>query len=237
MGKRRLPGREKVKILGIETSSKIGGLALVEDGEVAAEGNIDTHLSHSAYLIPQLDSLLEKAGWKIGDLEGIGVGLGPGSFTGLRVGLAVAQGIAFAREIPLAGVSSFETLVRGATSSTGDVRPIMDARRGRVYLARYRKEGDEFVRTLSPRLIPLEEAGSERRTAWFVSPHWEILKPLLEEAAGGGGEIRGETAFPKASWTARLALRKLREEPAGEMETVKPVYLSDYWTELRNGKQ
>ncbi len=223
-----------MKILGIETSSKVGGLALVEDEKVIAETALDTYLSHSAYLVPQLDFLLEKADWKIGDLEGVGIGLGPGSFTGLRVGLAVAQGIAFAREIPLAGVNSFEALVREGAHPDGDVCPIMDARRGRVYLARYRKEGDEFVQTLSPRLLPLEEAGRDCRAAWFVSPHWETLKPLLEETAGGGGEIEGEVAFPKASWTARLASRKLKENPSGEMETVKPVYLSDYWTEMES---
>jgi len=102
-----------LKILGIETSTETGSLALLEGGETRARAEIDTHERHSARIIPILDRLLAEAGWTVDELEAVGAGLGPGSFTGIRVGLAVARGLSFALKIPLKGVSSFEALARG----------------------------------------------------------------------------------------------------------------------------
>jgi len=81
-----------MKILGIETSVKSGSLALIEGEDIVTRADIDTRLNHSARLIPVLNELLRLAGWGIDDLDGVGVGLGPGSFTGIRVGLAAGQG-------------------------------------------------------------------------------------------------------------------------------------------------
>ncbi|MDP8213741.1 MAG: tRNA (adenosine(37)-N6)-threonylcarbamoyltransferase complex dimerization subunit type 1 TsaB [Candidatus Euphemobacter frigidus] len=217
-----------MKILGIETSTEVGSVALVEAGRLVAQADIDTYLSHSSRLIPILNSILKKAGWGVGELEGVGVGLGPGSFTGIRVGLASAQGIAFGNSIPLVGIGSFAALVRGSSFSEGMVSPLLRSRRGQIYGARYRKKDDKMEELSPPEIIAPARLGELCHNAWIVSPQWEELQSRLEVVFGDAGIIGGEKIFPRARWVAILAERRLRENPAGEIKTATPIYLSNY---------
>ena len=214
-----------MKILGIETSTKVGSLALVDNGELVAGDDIDTRLSHSSRLIPILDSILKKAGWGIGDLDGVGVGLGPGSFTGIRVGLAAGQGLAFGTAMPLAGIGSFQAMVRG--SSVPDVIhvPLRDGGRGRIYGGRYRKTADIIEELIAPMIVPPGELEEFCRGGWIVSPQWEELMVRLKNTGIAGGE----NSFPRARWVAILTEEKLRVDPTTEIESASPIYLSAYW--------
>lgn len=212
-------------LLGIETSTEVGSLALLQGGEVRASEKIDTYLSHSAHLLSRLDSLLRRVGVRVNDLEGIGVGLGPGSFTGLRVGLAAGKGLAYALKIPLAGVSSFAALAQQFIEPGGTVAVISDARRGRLYGALYRREGGELRDLKPPAIISYDEIVKFASGALIVSPHWDRLRPRWEEE---GGELRGKQAFPRAEEVAALAEEKLKKNPAGEISSAAPIYLSTY---------
>ncbi|MFH1038992.1 MAG: tRNA (adenosine(37)-N6)-threonylcarbamoyltransferase complex dimerization subunit type 1 TsaB [PVC group bacterium] len=218
-----------MKVLGIETSTAAGSLALVEDGEVRARADIDTRLSHSALLIPVLDDLLAGAGWSVGDLEGVGAGLGPGSFTGVRIGLAAAQGLAFGCSIPLAGIGSFSALVRGISLPPGIIVPLCDGGRGRIYGGRYRKDGFAVEELISPRIVPAGELGEFCRDARIVSPDRDRIRAFPGDVAGKIGEGEWEITFPRAEWVAILAEEKLRGNPASEIETAAPIYLTGYW--------
>ncbi len=207
------------RFLGIETSSAVGSLALAEDNIPVREVEIDTRLNHSARLLPVLDELLRQAGWKLGDLDGVGIGLGPGSFTGIRVGLAAGQGLAFGCSLPLIGVGSFPALVRGSSLSGGLVVPLLDGGRGRIYGARYRQDETGIRELISPRLVKPGELKDLVRGGRVITPDGLRLRPHLEAA----GIRQWEEASPRAREVAILAGEKFA---AGEFELVEPIYLS-----------
>ena len=113
-------------ILAFDTATDVATSALVDDGEVLGE-----RFSRAVTLLQDVDALLRQAGAHPTDLEGLAVGTGPGSFTGTRIGLAVARGLALARDLPTAGVSTLAALAAGADTAV----PVIDARRGEVFVA------------------------------------------------------------------------------------------------------
>ncbi|RLA79201.1 MAG: tRNA (adenosine(37)-N6)-threonylcarbamoyltransferase complex dimerization subunit type 1 TsaB, partial [Deltaproteobacteria bacterium] len=118
-----------MRVLGIETSTDMGGVALVEDGVLRAEWTWNLPRGHSVRLIPAVEAVLKGLDWRVEDLDGVAVGVGPGSFTGLRIGLATAKGFALALGKPIVGIPSLDAMVYGLPSS----RPlcaITDAKRG-----------------------------------------------------------------------------------------------------------
>ncbi len=211
------------RILGIETSTAAGSVALVEDGRRAGEAEIDTRLNHSARLLPVLDELLRRAGWEVSDLDGVGVGVGPGSFTGIRVGLAAGQGLALGAGIPLVGVGSFPALVRSSSLGEGIVVALLDGGRGRIYGARYRKSGSGIEGLVPPRVIPAEELAELVRGGRIITPDGLRLQSRLEAL----GIRDWEDAHPRAREIALLAGEKLKTDPADQLYTAEPVYLSE----------
>ncbi len=211
------------RVLGIETSTRAGSLALAEGGRLVREAEIDTRLNHSARLLPVLDELLHAAGWEVGDLGGVGVGLGPGSFTGIRVGLAAAQGLALAGLIPLVGVGSFPALVRGSAPKQGIVVPLLDGGRGRIYGGRYRKNGSAVEELNPPRVIGVGELEELVRGGHIVTPDLPRLRARLEAL-----EFRDwEESVPRAREIALLAGEKMATAPGDELCLAEPVYLSE----------
>ena len=134
-------------ILGIETASPSCSAALVEDSEVIASSRLAAKSAASTHLIRLVDELYRRAGVAPGDASGVSVNLGPGAFTGLRVGLATAQGLATAYQRPLVGCSTFEALVDAAGDWDGQICPFIEARRGEVYAAFYSRNGEGVCET------------------------------------------------------------------------------------------
>ncbi len=211
------------RILGIETSTAAGSLALAEDGRLVLEAEIDTSLNHSARLLPVLDGLLKGAGWKVGDLAAVGVGLGPGSFTGIRVGLAAGQGLAFGCSIPLVGVGGFPALVRGSALKSGIVVPLLDGGRGRIYGGRYKKNGSGMEELVPPRVVGEGELADLARGGRIVTPDGDRLRPSLELL----GIREWEESSPRAGAIALLAGERLQTDPADQLHTAEPIYLSE----------
>jgi len=211
------------RVLGLETSTAAGSLALVEDGRTVGESEIDTRLDHSARLLPTLDKLLRWAGWEVADLDAVAVGLGPGSFTGIRVGLAAAQGLALGGSIPLFGVGSFPALVRGSVLDKGIVVPLLDAGRGRIYGGRYSRNGSGIEELLPPRVIGEDGLEELVRGAHIVTPDGPRFRPILEAL----GVREWEEGFPRARWIAGLAGERMEYDPTDELHTAEPIYLSE----------
>ncbi len=212
------------RIIGIETSTAAGSLALVEDGRPVREAEIDTRLDHSARLLPALDELLGRAGWRGDDLAAVAVGLGPGSFTGIRVGLAAGQGLALGWSIPLFGIGGFPALVRGSAFESGTVVPLLDGGRGRIYGGRYRKNGARLEELIPPRVVGEGDLEELIRGAGIVTPDGPGLRPRLEAL----GVMEWEESFPRAFWIAVLAGERLETGPADRLHTAEPIYLSEY---------
>jgi tRNA threonylcarbamoyladenosine biosynthesis protein TsaB len=126
-----------VRILSIDTATEVLALC-VDDGAARASLALRRGLQHSPALLPLADRLLTEMGITARDLELVVCSVGPGSFTGIRIGLATALGIAEGRGIPVVGVSTLDAMARPWESHAGDVFPVIDARKGKIYAARFR---------------------------------------------------------------------------------------------------
>lgn len=153
-----------MRILALDTSTLVGTVAVLADGELRAEWSASVRASHGETLLPRLARTLEEAGLALADVDLFAVGIGPGSFTGVRIGVATAKGLALAEQKPLVGVTSLRVLARGMP---GALRAIaVDAHKGEVYCALYAL-GDDGVlhERVAPFHAPPERAARALREA------------------------------------------------------------------------
>lgn len=130
-----------MRVLALDTSTLAGGVALVEGGRTVAETLLDIRLTHSERLMPAVDRILCEADWGPRDLEGVAVAVGPGSFTGLRIGVSAAKGLALALSIPIAAVPTLDAVAAALPFAEWPVCPVLVARRDEVYVSLYRWDG------------------------------------------------------------------------------------------------
>lgn len=148
-------------ILAFETSAKAAGVALHDGEKLLGESFQNTGLTHSQTLLVMAQDLLSQCGKTPRDVEAVAVAAGPGSFTGVRIGVAAAKGFAWGRELPCYGVSTLEAMALGFGAWDGYVCPVMDARRAQVYNALFRVQGGIYERIAPDRAISLEDLGKE----------------------------------------------------------------------------
>lgn len=152
-----------MKILALETSAKAVSAALSEDGRILASGYQDTGLTHSRTLMPIVEHLFRNTGLTMADCDAVAVAAGPGSFTGIRIGVAAAKGLAFAAEKPAVGISTLAAMARNVAFADGLVLCAMDARRSQIYNAVFLAENGHLTRLTPDRAIALEELAQELR--------------------------------------------------------------------------
>lgn len=151
-----------MKILALETSAKAVSAAVTEDGKVLCSGYQDTGLTHSRTLMPIVEGILKNTGLTVQDCDAIAVAVGPGSFTGIRIGVAAAKGLAFAAEKPTVAVSTLEAMARNVAHMEGLIICAMDARRNQVYNALFRSDGTGAPHRLTEdRAISLPDLSEE----------------------------------------------------------------------------
>ena len=150
-----------MKILALETSAKAVSAAVMEDGKVLASGYQDTGLTHSRTLMPIVEHILKNTDLTVQDCDVIAVAAGPGSFTGIRIGVSAAKGLAFAAEKPAVGVSTLAAMARNVAWLDGLVICAMDARRQQVYNALFQAENGTLTRLTPDRAISLEDLAAE----------------------------------------------------------------------------
>lgn len=146
-------------ILAFETSAKAASAALFREGVLLGETYQNTGLTHSQTLLSMAESLMASCGVAAGDIDAVGVAAGPGSFTGVRIGVAAAKGFAWGREIPCVGVSTLAAMAVGFGAWQGYVCPVMDARRSQVYNALFRVDCGKCTRIREDRAISLRDLG------------------------------------------------------------------------------
>lgn len=150
-----------MKILSFETSAKAASVALMEDGKLLAESYQNTGMTHSQTLMVMVQDMLKQCGLGPKDVDAVAVANGPGSFTGVRIGVAAAKGFAWGGEKPLVGVSTLEAMALQSGVWQGYVCPVMDARRSQVYNALFHVSGGMYTRVREDRAISLAELGEE----------------------------------------------------------------------------
>ena len=186
-------------IIAFDTATDVATSALVWDGEVLGE-----LASRPVAVLEDIDALLRRGGVRDSQLEGIVVGIGPGSFTGLRMGLATARALAFSLDLPMAGVSTLDALAAGAHGAT----PVVDARRNEVFAL-----VDGAPAVLPPAELPVAAA----RT--YVGDGALRYRETIEAAGGAVPPADSELHLPRARFHAELA------SEFGLPELVQPMYL------------
>ena len=148
-------------ILAFETSAKAGSVALLEDDKLLGESYQNTALTHSQTLMPMAEDLMKSCGQKPEQIDAVAVAAGPGSFTGVRIGVAAAKGFAWGGELPCYGVSTLEAMAYQLGIWQGYVLPVMDARRQQVYNALFHVSEGKLERLCPDRAISLEDLAGE----------------------------------------------------------------------------
>ncbi len=148
-------------ILAFETSAKAGSVALMDEKKLLGESYQNTGLTHSQTLLTMAEDLLRSCGYTPKDVTAVAVAAGPGSFTGVRIGVAAAKGFAWGGELPCYGISTLEAMAKQMGIWQGYVCPVMDARRSQVYNALFRAEKGELHRICDDRAIALSDLETE----------------------------------------------------------------------------
>ena len=167
-----------MKILALETSAKAVSAAVVENGKVLCSGYQDTGLTHSRTLMPIVEHILKNTGMTMAEIDVVAVAAGPGSFTGIRIGVSAAKGLAFAIEKPAVAVSALAAMARNVAFRDGLIVCAMDARRNQVYNALFEAKDGTLTRLTEDRAISLADLTEELRN-----------DPRPKTVVGDGGRL------------------------------------------------
>jgi tRNA threonylcarbamoyladenosine biosynthesis protein TsaB len=172
-------------VLGIESSTVQGGVAIVGEDRVWCESVLNVEVTHSERLLPAVDRALSDARISLEDLGGIAVSIGPGSFTGLRIGLSTVKGLAFATGLPVVGIPTLEAMAWSLPAARFQVCPVLDARKQEVYAAIFRHGRDGLERVMDDTaLTPEALCGLIRRPTLFLGDGAAAYGVLLRERLG-----------------------------------------------------
>lgn len=217
-----------MKILALESSAVAASVALCQDETLIAQTFQNSGLTHSQTLLPMAQRLLEGCGLTPKDLDLIAVAAGPGSFTGLRIGVAAAKGLAWAAELPCAGCSTLEAMAWSLAGFSGEVCAAMDARRHQVYNARFRVDGHRPHRLTPDRAITLQdliqELSGTQTTQIVVGDGAQLCYDALV-AAGIPALLAPPNLRMQSAWgVARMALELAQKGQTVPVHQLTPVY-------------
>lgn len=220
-----------MKLLVIDTSTEWCSAALWLDGRVHAR-RVLAEQRHSSLLLPMVDELLRETGLTLRQLDGIGYGAGPGSFTGLRIACAVTQGLAFGADLPVVGVSTLESIAE--QTGADHVLTVLDARMAEVYWAAYEREGDHpegrkgWRAVSEPQLALPESVTVPAGGDWVGAGNGFVAlgEVLLPRLAAQLAHI-DDTLTPDAAAMAPLAARAFARGEGMDAALAAPIYLRD----------
>ena len=218
-----------MRILAFETSAKAASVALTEDGKLLGESYQNTGMTHSQTLMVMAQDLLKQCGLKVSDLTAVAVAEGPGSFTGVRIGVAAAKGLAWGAQLPCCGTSTLEAMALSLNAWQGTVCACMDARRSQVYNAVFRAEAGELRRLTPDRAISLEELGQElagiEGPVFLVGDGAPLTWRTLKDAVPALVLPAEQRMHQRAVGVALLAQKKLEEGCGCDGAALVPNYL------------
>jgi tRNA threonylcarbamoyladenosine biosynthesis protein TsaB len=229
-------------LLGIETATTVCAAAVVRDGTVLAEELVDERNVHAERLMSMIDAVFRQSGTRLEKMDGIAVSIGPGSFTGLRIGLSVAKGLAYASGKPILPVPTLEGLAEKAAHAGGKesrdrlILPVLDARRGDVYCALYKRTGGNLQQVWEQQIMPLEAVAAAVQE-WQVlvtgdarEALGQMVRARFPESAGRVEIMTGEGARCSAVEVARIGTQMLTAGKMADPGLLEPHYLRDFLT-------
>lgn len=215
-------------LLAIETSSLVSSVALLHNDTLRAEFTTQARLTHSEQLMPHIADMMQKAGVLKSQIDGIAVSIGPGSFTGLRIGLATAKGLAFAWNVPIVGIETPVSLAWNSVGASDEICVLIDAQKGNVYEARYQWQGTELKTKQDIRILSRKEV---------LEALDETQKPIVfygDGALKGRQEIEEKSplfrlapptmVIPRAGSLALAAKKRLDAGDVDDCMTLTPAY-------------
>ena len=218
-----------MRILAFETSAKAASVALTENGKLLGEAYQNTGLTHSQTLMVMAEDVLKQCSLTVNDIDAVAVAEGPGSFTGVRIGVAAAKGLAWGRNIPCYGVSTLEAMAVSLGVYQGYVCPVMDARRAQVYNALFYVNHNKLERVAPDRAIALSELGQELKTMqepiFLVGDGSNLCYNTLSEDVPGLVLPPEHWMHQRAVGVALLAEKMAAQGVTGDGAALTPNYL------------
>ena len=219
-----------MKILAFESSAKAAGTALLDDGVLLADHMQNCGLTHSVTLLQMAEDMLKSCALTVQDVDAVAVAAGPGSFTGVRIGVAAAKGFAWGRQLPCCGVSTLEAMVRGAAMTDGVYCACMDARRSQVYNALFSVEGGCLTRLCEDRAVSLQELGEDlkkyEKTIFTVGDGAKLCYNTLVDTVPVLSLLPEHLRLQRAAGVALAAWAQYREgTPFSSASALVPSYL------------
>jgi tRNA threonylcarbamoyladenosine biosynthesis protein TsaB len=215
-----------MKILALDTTTKFLCLALYENGKLYGY-NLKTGNKLFSLLGITIERALEAAGWRFKDIDCFAIGLGPGSFTGIRVGMSAIKGMAWPVKKPVVGVPTLDLLaLNAAADRSGYIAPVIDAKRGLIYAAIYKVRGSNLTRIGGYALLSPQEFFKKIKSNTTL-----LGDGLLLDQAGILKDIKGAAIldadywYPKPHNLIRLALEKIKQKRISDAFKIKPIYL------------
>jgi tRNA threonylcarbamoyladenosine biosynthesis protein TsaB len=230
--------RERMLLLAIDTSSPIGSVALRDEKRLVGLLTACVKSTHSEGLMPAVDSLLHRTGRDVSELTALACTSGPGSYTGLRVGMATGQGIAFALGLPCVALSTLDVFAESVPYAAYPLCPILPARKGWLYARMYRRQNGEILPCTDELYVQPDELIKRiQEPMIFYGPGLESYRSDLRETLGSlFFELPCVWDVPRADILAELAFRKLRNGGGMEPARLLPHYLGPSQAEV-NWKQ
>lgn len=218
----------------MDTATTSCSVAIVNRASLLSEFTLNRRETHSKHLMEMINTIIGMSGLNFSDLDGFAVTIGPGSFTGLRIGISTVKGLAVASEKPVVGVSSLETLALQVYYSRDLICPMLDARKGEVYFSRYRYMDGHLIKQTKERVAPPEKALDGLNESCLFVGNGAILnkKMILEkmgECASFAPMIQNTI---RASTLAYLSMSKFENNDTDDVEKILPYYIRKSDAEL-----
>jgi tRNA threonylcarbamoyladenosine biosynthesis protein TsaB len=211
-----------MNILAIDTSTDHLSIAVVKDGRTIAGFHKKADMRHSVLLIPTIDRLLKRKRLKLKDIGCFAISIGPGSFTGLRIGVTVVKGLAYSLNKPVVAVPTLDVIADNAAAHKGIICPVLDARKKKVYACIYKSDGKTIKRISKYLLLPAEELLNKLKKydkVLFLGD--TASSPGL--AAPAGNMVKDW--HPRAEVVAALALADIKKKRFTRAEDLEPMYI------------
>ncbi|MEK6732254.1 MAG: tRNA (adenosine(37)-N6)-threonylcarbamoyltransferase complex dimerization subunit type 1 TsaB [Candidatus Omnitrophota bacterium] len=216
-----------MKILGIDTSSKFLSIAVSEDKNIIKEESYLLDRQHSSQLVPKIKELIKKSRLSIKKIDGFVIGIGPGSFTGLRIGVSTVKGFGIALGKPCIGVASIDAIACNAASASGnEIIPVIDAKRGQVYAAIYRKKGNQIIRISGYLLLPIDKLMKKvKGQSVFLGDGVSLYRDKISDMNRKAVFMEEKYWYPRAGNLIKLGFSRIKRTKKTNLAKLTPLYM------------
>lgn len=226
-----------MQLLALETATLSGGVAIIGDGGLVAEYRLNIQVTHSERVLLMIDRVLKEAKVPLEEIDAVALSIGPGSFTGLRIGLATAKGLCLGTGKPMVPVSTLMALACRVPFSSLPVVPLLDAKKKEVYGGIFQFDKGSVQQLMKDSVCPVEEILRQLQgPALFLGDGAKVYADTIRDKLGGNAHFAPVSlSLPSAASVAEIAFEKLQKWEVSDPFSVVPVYLRRSEAEIRRG--